>query len=69
MVTIDALKLNKFKPVRLPKNSTYFARFGEYNPDSSHFSGEDDDTPLVQSKLDAIRQMDDEYRDFIPKEE
>lgn len=68
MVVIEELKLNKFIPVAIPCNKTYFSRFGETNPISSQYSG-DDDLPDCQSKIDAIREADREYRDYIPPTE
>lgn len=68
MVVIEELKLNRFRPVAIPDNRTFFGRFGETNPLGSQYSG-DEMIPDLQSKLDALRQIDAEYKDFVPPTE
>lgn len=53
MIIPDQLKLNRFQHVAIPENSTFFSRFEGVRPTSASFSG-DDDTPELQSKVDAI---------------
>lgn len=51
-----ALKLNKFRLVTIPKNSTYFQRFGFGVTPSSAFSG--DEKPLAGNKTDVLAEME-----------
>lgn len=53
MIIPDQLKLNRFQHVAIPENSTFFSRFEGVRPTSTAFAG-DDDTPEIQSKVDAI---------------
>ena len=57
MFVPNSLKLNKFRFVSLPKNSTYFQRFGFGVTPSSAFSG--DESPLNGNKTDVLQQMQD----------
>ena len=50
----EKLKLNKFKAVRIPSKSEYFAKFGEING-YSKFTG-DDTPPELGRKTDNTAQ-------------
>lgn len=54
----DALKINKFKLVRIPKNSDFALRYGFVASPSSLYSGEDvvpDNLTKTQSLAEAER--------------
>lgn len=62
----EKLKVNKFRNVRIPKPSLMFQRYGQGNPDAGSFSGDGDQTlPAYQSKIDAVAEVDAEYKDFL----
>lgn len=54
MVVHESLKLNRFQHVAIPDNSAFFSRFEGVRPTSASFSGDDDSSPELQSKIDAI---------------
>lgn len=55
MITVDALKLNKFQQVSIPKPSELFARFGLTSKRGT-YSG-DDKVPMGQSKVETIAEV------------
>lgn len=57
----NSLKLNKFRFVSIPKNCTYFQRFGFGVTPSSAFSG--DELPLNGNKTDVLSQMQSRLSD------
>lgn len=52
----DELKLNKFKKVRIPKNSDYFARFQGRFPSipNGQYSGDASMPSMNMSKIDQL---------------
>lgn len=56
MITVDLLKLNKFKEVSIPSPAELFARFG-FNSKKGSYSG-DDKVPTSQSKVEACKEVE-----------
>lgn len=56
MFVPKSLKLNKFRFVTIPKNHTYFQRFGFGMTPQSAFSG--DEKPLTGNKTDVLAEME-----------
>lgn len=49
----EAMKVNKFVNVHIPSNYDYFSRFGNFNPTSASYTGEET-APMAQNKVDSI---------------
>lgn len=52
MYVPEQMKVNKFVACRIPSNSLYFQRFGQFTPASSYFTG--DEVPRDLNKVDSI---------------
>lgn len=52
MFVPEDMKVNKFVACRIPSNSLYFQRFGQFTPASSYFTG--DEVPRDLNKVDSI---------------
>jgi len=64
MYVIPELKLNKFKPVAIPKASELFARFGRTGiPASSAYTG-DETIPFSERKTDSISRSMADYEQY-----
>lgn len=58
----EKLKLNKFKPVSLPKNRDYMARLGYHEMPASQFTGEDTAVDFENRKTEIL---DDAQRELL----
>lgn len=69
MYVPEKLKLNKFKKVAIPRPKDVLARYGFKDMASGAYSGSENSEPMAQSKLDAYREADAEFRDQLPPPE
>lgn len=68
--TKELAEINKFVKVKVPSAREVFSRSHgvTYVPKPGEYTG-DEYIPLYQSKTDAIAAADEEYREFLNKEE
>lgn len=62
MYTHEKMKLNKFRNVRIPTNTEYFARYGASDPSLGKYTEEAQ--PLAQDKVSAIAEGSRLYEEY-----
>ena len=65
MLIPEKLKLNKFKEVRIPTNKELFGRVGIQGLGVAEQYSGDQSAVLNTSKIDAIIEADNEFRDQL----
>lgn len=63
----EKMKLNRFQHVNIPKNRSYFSRYGFNNMDENSYTG-DEVAPPSRSKIDTLALMDERDKELLSQE-